>query len=116
MKIEEIAKVVHEACRVVDASSQKNTPIWSKEKAFKKDRSRQIVSYFLKEGNATPAAIHEFMCARMAEEGWQYGEKKDESKKLHPCMVKFSDLPNECKFKGALVSAIINACYVPEVK
>lgn len=34
---------------------------------------------------------------RINEEGWTYGEKRDDSKKQSPCLVPYSDLPDSEK-------------------
>lgn len=38
-----------------------------------------------------------------ARDGWMYGETKDAVKRTHPCMVPYSDLPEEQKKKDIVV-------------
>lgn len=41
--------------------------------------------------------VHEVWSAARLAEGWQYGEERDDSLKLHPCLVPYSLLPEEEK-------------------
>ncbi|KAL3320659.1 Ryanodine receptor 3 [Cichlidogyrus casuarinus] len=38
--------------------------------------------------------IHEMWTMRKIEQGWQYCEKRDDARKLHPCLTNFSHLPS----------------------
>jgi ryanodine receptor 2 len=40
---------------------------------------------------------HEVWAAQRISEGWQYGKERDDSKKLHPCLVPYEDLPESEK-------------------
>ena len=35
---------------------------------------------------------HEVWASARVSEGWQYGETRDDTKKLHPCIVPYEDL------------------------
>ncbi|RXN33037.1 ryanodine receptor 2-like protein [Labeo rohita] len=39
--------------------------------------------------------LHELWIIDKIEQGWTYGPVKDESKKVHPCLVEFSKLPDQ---------------------
>ena len=39
--------------------------------------------------------VHEVWSAARLAEGWRYGEKRDDTLKLHPCLVPYSLLPEE---------------------
>jgi len=39
------------------------------------------------------ANVHEVWAASRIAEGWQYGETRDEVRKLHPCLVSYDELP-----------------------
>lgn len=41
--------------------------------------------------------VHDVWALGRMEEGWQYGEQKDESKKTTPCLVPYSELPESEK-------------------
>ena len=37
--------------------------------------------------------VHEVWAASRIAEGWQYGETRDDVRKLHPCLVPYDKLP-----------------------
>lgn len=37
--------------------------------------------------------VHEVWAQKRIEEGWKYGEKRDEELRLHPCLVSYEQLP-----------------------
>lgn len=41
--------------------------------------------------------VHEIWAQERTNQGWKYGEKRDDSLKLHPCLVAYDDLPEEEK-------------------
>lgn len=40
---------------------------------------------------------HDLWAAKRITEGWRYGEKRDEDRKLHPCLVAYKHLPESEK-------------------
>lgn len=43
------------------------------------------------------ANVHEVWAAGRISEGWKYGHKRDEERKIHPCLVAYSELPEKEK-------------------
>jgi len=41
--------------------------------------------------------VHEVWAAGRTAEGWTYGEKRDDIKKTHPCLVPYEELPDSEK-------------------
>lgn len=41
--------------------------------------------------------VHEVWAETRVGQGWTYGAERDDSKKEHPCLVPYSDLPEEEK-------------------
>jgi hypothetical protein len=41
--------------------------------------------------------VHEVWSAGRIAEGWQWGEQRDDARKLHPCLVPFDQLPESEK-------------------
>lgn len=41
--------------------------------------------------------VHEVWAKGRMDEGWRYGEKRDDAGKLHPCLVPYSMLPESEK-------------------
>lgn len=37
--------------------------------------------------------IHEMWATNNIEAGWQYGERRDGVRKIHPCLIQFERLP-----------------------
>ncbi len=40
---------------------------------------------------------HDIWAAQRMADGWQYGPQRDDARKLHPCLVPYSDLPDSEK-------------------
>lgn len=40
---------------------------------------------------------HDIWAQQRLSEGWTYGEKRDDEKKHHPCLVPYADLPDSEK-------------------
>ena len=41
--------------------------------------------------------VHENWAQEHISQGWIYGEKRDDAKKLHPCLIPYEQLPEEEK-------------------
>lgn len=41
--------------------------------------------------------VHEIWAQERINQGWKYGEKRDDTLKHHPCLVAYEDLPEEEK-------------------
>lgn len=41
--------------------------------------------------------VHEVWAQTRMEQGWIYGEQRDDAKKQHPCLVAYEELPEEEK-------------------
>ena len=41
--------------------------------------------------------VHEVWAAGRIADGWTYGEKRDDEKKTHPCLVPYEELPESEK-------------------
>ena len=41
--------------------------------------------------------VHEVWAKARIDEGWTYGEKRDDNHKKHPCLVPYDELPEEEK-------------------
>jgi ryanodine receptor 2 len=40
---------------------------------------------------------HDLWAAQRLSQGWSYGPKRDDTQKLHPCLVPYADLPESEK-------------------
>lgn len=41
--------------------------------------------------------VHEIWAQERINQGWTYGEKRDDASKHHPCLIAYEDLPEEEK-------------------
>jgi hypothetical protein len=110
MKIEDIARVTHEAnrayCVAIGDMSQlpwNDSPDWQKSSAINGVKTR------IANPAAPASASHESWLAEKAAAGWQYGPVKDADAKTHPCFVPYDELPVEQKTKDVLFCAVCSA-------
>jgi hypothetical protein len=108
--VQQIAVVCHEAnrafCLVMGDDSQlpwNLAPTWQKESAIKG------VEFALDNPDAPASAQHDAWSNDKYNDGWVYGEVKDASKKTHPCLIEFADLPPFQQKKDILFKAIVAA-------
>ena len=108
MRVEDIARVVHEAnrayCETLGDTSQLPWDAaagWQRESAIAGIRA-------VADGLATSAEEqHEAWCTIKVREGWVYGTTKDPVAKTHPCLVPYDKLPLAQQVKDHLFRAIV---------
>lgn len=110
IEVERIAEFCHEVnrlyCQVLGDNSQlpwKVAPWWQKQSA--------IAGVMLVQRNPDqpPSFNHEGWKKRKLDDGWKYGEIKDEEAKTHPCILPYGELPPEQKVKDQLFKASVLA-------
>lgn len=108
--VEKLARVCHEInrayCAALGDASQvpwEDAPVWQRDSAVKG------VAFHLDNPKAGPEASHESWMDQKQQDGWVYGELKDEALKTHPCMVPFYDLPREQQAKDYIFRATVHA-------
>lgn len=110
MTAEHIAKVVHAAnrdyCQTLGDMSQ---VIW--ECTMKEIRASAIdgVQKLLANPELSAEQMHESWANFKLRHGWKFGEKKDERKKTHPCLVPYAQLPEAQRVKDHLFRGIVLA-------
>jgi RyR domain len=111
MKVEEIARVVHEANRAVQViQNDPSIPVsvdWDHLDEETKGSATVGVEGVIN-GN-TPEQSHESWCKFKTDNGWVLGDVKDEVKKTHPLLVSYGDLPESARIKDDLFVAIVTA-------
>jgi RyR domain len=109
MNLEEVAKICHEAnkalCEYLGDDSQ---PSWADAPLWQKNSIIMGIDFHMKNPDAGPAASHEAWLKEKENQGWIRGPKKDPSKREHPCMVPYDELPWEQQIKDKLFIAIIS--------
>ena len=109
-KIEQIARVTHEANRAwCEAKEDFSQLSWDEAPEWQKDGARNGVRFHLENPGTTPERSHEEWREQKAREGWTYGEVKCPDRKIHPCMVSYNELPVLQQKKDAVFAAIVEA-------
>lgn len=107
--IETLAKICHEAnkayCESMGDTSQQP---WDKAPDWQKESARNGVRFHLA-SHREPFESHESWMREKKASGWTHGPVKDETKKTHPCMVPYKDLPLEQRMKDFLFGGIVNS-------
>jgi len=110
MDVEKIAKVAHEVnkayCESIGDHSQNSWEYCSDEI---KSSAIDGVKYHLENLDSKPSSSHENWMKFKLENGWTYGEVKDESLKTHPCLVPYDELPKEQRTKDYLFKQIVDS-------
>jgi hypothetical protein len=108
--IEAIARVAHEVnkayCEAIGDYSQL---AWPHTSAELDAGAGAGVELHLNNPNMGPSASHDAWMAHKLANGWTYGPVKDETKKEHPCLVPFSDLPKEQQIKDFIFRGVVHA-------
>lgn len=114
----EIARVAHEVnrayCRAIGDNSQ---PSWDDAPDWQKDSAVAGIEAHLANPGMTPEQSRAAWLAHKVAEGWVHDNHKDVTKKRHPCILPWADLPLEQRVKDHLFAAVVRAMAgVPEVK
>lgn len=118
MRVEDIARVVHEANSGLQAIADEpvnprwdEAPEWQRWSCIEGVRDALIVlnGGFMPNATPHPQQHHEMWLATMRDEGWTYGPVKDGDAKTHPYLVEWEELPPEQQAKTRLFLAIVAA-------
>jgi len=107
MKIEDVAKICHEAnkalCETQGDNSQKS---WDDAEQWQRDSAIKGVQFKIDNPDASPEEQHESWCKAKLDDGWVYGPAKDAELKHHPCLVNYAELPADQQAKDHLFVGI----------
>lgn len=110
MKIEDIARLCHEANRVYcDMIGDPTQEAWPLAEQWQRDSAVNGVRFHIENPDAGPPGSHENWMKEKAAAGWKYGAVKDPSAKEHPCMVPYEQLPAEQRAKDSIFVGIVHA-------
>jgi hypothetical protein len=113
MNAEQIAQVCHTANRELQIIQADPTiPVSELWEVLDEETKRSAidgVQFHLDNPDVTPEDSHNNWCEFKEENGWTYGPIKDETKKEHPLLVEYSELPESQQIKGSLFAAIVKA-------
>src|SRR3990167_6690627 len=108
MDIEKIARICHEANRALClAHGDASHAPWDAVEEWQQESVLAGVAWRIQNQNAPPSAQHDAWAADKRLAGWVYGEVKDPAAKTHPCLVPYSELPEEQRAKDVLFAAIV---------
>jgi hypothetical protein len=110
---EEIARVVHEAARALQAVQGDPVPAPPWAEARPQMRATAVESVRRVMDGADPEANHAQWCEQMTRDGWTWGVLKDPLARTHPCLVPYADLPGHQRDKDELFVAIVRALTDP---
>lgn len=110
IEVRSVAKICHEAnkalCEALGDCSQQP---WELSPEWQQSSAVNGVRFRLNNSTAPASASHDSWMQQKIDDGWKYGEVKDPSKKEHPCMVPFEQLPLAQQRKDHLFTAIVDA-------
>ncbi len=109
MKIEDIARVCHQANRAYSATRGEIHPEWEQAPDWQRESAIVGVTHALNNPSVTPEEMHNQWLQHKVDAGWQYGPVKDPDKKLHPCMRPYAELSDYQRAKDAIFASIVQA-------
>lgn len=115
MRIEDIARVCHEAnrayCLVLGDNSQlswEDSPDWQRNSCISGVKSHLRL---LPNSYPRPSYSHSCWMIEKVADGWKLGPVKDPVKKEHPCMIPYNELPESQKAKDKIFASIVASIY-----
>ena len=109
MNLDQIARVCHEVNRAYcEALGDTSQLMWEDAPEWQRVSARMGVDLHTM-GDFGPEASHISWMNQKLDEGWKFGPVKDATKKEHPCMVAFADLPREQQAKDFIFRAVVHA-------
>lgn len=103
MKIENLAKIVHSANKAYcEALGDFSHMPWETSPIAIKASVIEGVRKVLANPKVTPEQSHKNWVTFKKEQGYRYGEVKNDSQLTHPCMLPWKDLPAEQKIKDQM--------------
>lgn len=108
LKVRALARIVHEANRAFCESIGDTSLVpWDETDKEIQDSAIDGVQRVLDDPKITPKDLHDEWVIGKVEDGWVYGEEKDEEAKTHPCLVDYKLLPVAQRYKDSLFLNII---------
>ena len=107
---EMIARVAHEVNRAFcEANGDTSQCKWQDAPEWQRKSALNGVENFLANPGVTPEETHNHWMEHKIEQGWRLGPVKDETRKEHPSMVPYDELPLEEKVKDYLFRGVVQA-------
>lgn len=110
MKIEEIAKICHDANKsLCETNGDNSQNVWEEAEEWQRESAIKGVEFAMANPDAPAHAQHDAWRDDKIANGWKYGDVKDADKKDHPCILPFYDLPPYQQAKDFLFKSIVNS-------
>jgi hypothetical protein len=109
--VSEIARICHEANRALQVVLNDPTiPVTDPWDECNESTQRSALDgvFIYLNNDLTPEESHENWMDFKINDGWVWGEVKDEVKKTHPLLIPYNDLMFKDQIKDELFSAIVN--------
>lgn len=110
-----IARTVHEANRAIVMFHGEEMESWDECEDWQQDAAKEGIKEVIRNPAITPRDLHEKWKAKKINDGWTYGPEKDATKKTHPCIVDYEDLPEEDRMKDDVFLSIVKS-FINSVK
>jgi hypothetical protein len=108
MKIEDIARIVHEVNRVYCISiGDFDCKTWEESSELIKNSVIAGIKLQIKNPMSPEQSHHEWMLYKKAE-GWKFGYIKNEGRKTHPNLVSYDSLDPRQRLKDTLFVELVN--------
>lgn len=109
--IHKAAKAAHEANRAICLLNEEDVvyPTWDDCPEEIRQSSIAGVKFLLDNPDATPEDQHKSWVKFKLDNGWVFGEKKDEVRKTHPCLVPYHELPKEQRIKDLAYQRVVRS-------
>lgn len=105
-----IAIMAHQVNKIwCELNGDYSQPDWGNAPTWQIQSAISGVQHVINNPDAGPSASHDSWLAEKEADGWVYGKVKDPSKKEHPCMVPYDQLPDVQKKKDSLFVAVVKA-------
>ncbi len=112
-QIEMIARAAYEAIRAYCEATGELRERWDRASEETRASYRAGVDFQVMAAQVgmpvSPASQHEAWLQTKQQDGWTYGPVLDTSKKLHPAMVPFGELPPAQRAKDFIFCAVVSA-------
>lgn len=105
-----IAKACHDANKAYcESRGDLSEPDWESLSPWEIEYIMEGVLFNKNNPDAGQYASHNSWMKHRLDNGWVYGEIKDEKQKTHPCIVPFDKLTKDDKAKSFIFKAVVNA-------
>ena len=105
-----IARVAHESVRAInEAYGDNSLKSWDEAEEWQRQSTLAAVKAIASDPDLTSEGEHARWMEDKVAQGWQYGPVRDDSRKVHPLLVPYEQLPLAAQQKNAVIVAVVRA-------